>query len=193
MVAVSKVPDTIWRAAKGLYVYATNQPEPFHHCGPLMTRMFDEITKSKARTFIETGTFRGDSLRWVAEWFPSVECHSVDLNPAYAWLTALRLVRLGNVHCHQGDSEKFLRSVLPKVQGPIVFWLDAHWTHGFPLNREVAAITELCRDPIIFVDDWKGPPDFDGRRMDLRTVPALASMDLEEYEVSHFCIARKVA
>src|SRR5438876_358320 len=83
--------------AKGLANYALGDAKPFHGSAVLMREIAGQITEKKAHTFIETGTFRGDSLRWVAERFPELRCYSCDINPLYVLFTRIRLRRLDNV------------------------------------------------------------------------------------------------
>ena len=179
--------DVPYLTAKGLAAYYMGHVEPFHASSPLKDQITSEVSRRGIRVFIETGTFRGDSLRWVAEHFPNVECHSVDINPLYTWLTRVRLRKYKNVHLHTGDSTEFIKHFLPSLVGkPTLFWLDAHWLHDLPLNNELQAIYEICPDPSIFIDDWKGNY-FANMPIDLESVPYLKGLQIQENVPEHFC------
>lgn len=178
---------------KGLAAYAMGHVKPFHGSRPLMNELASQVGSSGTKTFVETGTFRGDSLKWFAQHFPDVDCHTVDINPLYVLLARLRLRRLKNVHAHYGDSARFLKENLPRLQQPVLFWLDAHWLHESPLNDELKEIVNHCDSPLIFIDDWKGNYLTD-KAPDLSTVPAVANdpaFEIRENESEHYCLIRR--
>jgi len=94
--------------------------------------------------FIETGTFLGQSVIALSEHFS--ELHTIELSvqcfeaaKLFAWKAARP------IHFHLGHSTKVLKNLLPKVSGPTVLYLDAHWsgsvTAGFA--EQVPLIQEL--------------------------------------------------
>ena len=98
--------------------------------------------------FIETGTFMGQTVVALSSHF--TELHTVELSSEcfeaaklFAWKAARP------IHYHLGNSISILRTILPKVSGPAVLYLDAHWsgsvTEGkdeIPLMKELGF---LCR------------------------------------------------
>ncbi len=100
-------------------------------------------------TFIETGTFHGESLghaltlgfsRW----------HSVELSPELHRRAVERFARHPGLTLHHGDSAAVLPEILAGLDTPGMFWLDAHWCFlntargpkDCPLLEELAAIAD---------------------------------------------------
>jgi hypothetical protein len=60
-----------------------------------------------------------------------------------------------------GDSRTILKSILPKLDKPAIFWLDGHWcggeTYGFqdqcPLIEEIRIINKSKHAHFLFIDD----------------------------------------
>jgi len=112
-----------------------------------------------AKTFVETGTFRGETTRWAAKHFDSVVTieRSEDLYRQYQ--QGLR--DLGNVEPILGDSGVVLPQVVSRLGNqPTVFWLDGHWSFGVtagennecPLLAELGALRQRQGD-VILIDD----------------------------------------
>ena len=118
--------------------------------------------------FVETGTFRGDSLAVAQDLFK--ECLSVELSAEY-YAAARQRFTAGHVHLFHGDSATVLAQQKARYAGrPALFWLDAHWcaaenTAGeksqCPLLAELAAIGPLHPQSVVLIDDARyflGPP-----------------------------------
>jgi hypothetical protein len=122
---------------------------------------------SGARTFVETGTFKGRSARWAAQHFEKVVTieGSKELFDEHGG--ALKAIQ--NVEPLFGDSRAILPSIVEKI-GPAVFWLDAHWSSGktfgqgdeCPLLEELAVLSTRQGD-IVLIDDARlflhAPPE----------------------------------
>jgi len=134
-----------------------------------------------ARTFVETGTYRGDTAAWAAEHFTIV--HSIEICQRYIDLSANRLRSFDHVQVHKGDTRTLMREIVALLTGPTVFWLDAHSGGGFfgdkddcPLLHELAAISAASVQTYVFIDDARGftappPPPYDFRAWpDLKAV-----------------------
>ena len=119
--------------------------------------------------FVETGTFRGESLAAVHASF--AECLSIELSREYYEATRQRFARVPTVKLLLGDSPAMLREHRAVYAGrSTLFWLDAHWcvaedTAGeksqCPLLDELAAIGPLHPHSAILIDDARlflGPP-----------------------------------
>lgn len=133
------------------------------------------------RHFVETGTWRGTTTRWAAERFDRVD--TIEIDAAQLDSTRQALADLGNIRFHLGDSRSALPGVIDSLQGPAVFWLDAHKGGGFfgpgddcPVLEEIAQINRLPHEALILIDDARGflsppPPPFDWRHWpDLKTI-----------------------
>jgi hypothetical protein len=110
-----------------------------------------------ARSFVETGTFRGDTALWGSGHFDSV--FTIEHDRERYRSAAIRLMNVKNIHLFHGDSRFILPLVLSHVKTKAIFWLDAHWTlEGTPdiqcpLLRELELITRRPPGDIILIDD----------------------------------------
>ena len=114
-----------------------------------------------ATRFVETGTFRGDSLEIAQGLF--AHCLSIEMSPEYHEAVRRRFAHAANVTVLLGDSPVVLRAQRAAFTGePTLFWLDAHWcaadhTAGqksqCPLLAELAAIGPLHPRSAILIDD----------------------------------------
>ena len=111
-------------------------------------------------TFIETGTFKCGTTN-LARTLGFQTIHTIDCNRKFT----IRARRRGYVNAHCGDSPEVLARILPGIEGPITFWLDAHkcsvpidiFHTEFPLMRELRAIHEhanTCKH-IVLIDDMR--------------------------------------
>jgi hypothetical protein len=118
-------------------------------------------------TFIETGTFLGDTALVAAKIFDNV--HTVELSPEIASKAAQRLKPWNNVVVYQGESGEILNQLLPKCNGKnVLFYLDAHYSAhygGFhtakgyaytPILRELKALAAAENmHGVILIDDLR--------------------------------------
>lgn len=122
--------------------------------------------------FIETGTFRGETLdAAVAAGFKTV--HSIDVVPSYAAKAKERHKDNPNVFCHAGTSPDILPKILDKSKGT-TFWLDAHYqNHADEENcNKYGQCPLLAELKVIFSIAWEKPPTvliddahmFDGKK-----------------------------
>ncbi len=113
------------------------------------------------KLFVETGTFKGDSLEIALRFFS--HCESVEASPELHQQARTRFQGRDNVRLHLGDSPSFLRQRQAEFAGmPTLFWLDAHWcnaddtsgaTSQSPLLGELAGIGSLHPDSVVLIDD----------------------------------------
>jgi glycosyltransferase involved in cell wall biosynthesis len=114
-----------------------------------------------ATHFVETGTFRGDSLAIAQERF--AHCLSIEMSPEYHAAVRQRFAHAAHVTVLLGDSPVVLRAQRAVFSGvPTLFWLDAHWCAAdnaageksqCPLLEELAAIGPLHPRSAILIDD----------------------------------------
>lgn len=111
-----------------------------------------------ADTFVETGTYRGDTLAQVA---PLVRrAISIELDPSLAELARRRFRRRTNVEVRTGDSAAVLPEVVAELRTPSVFWLDGHYSGGAtadsglcPILSEIDAALGGPVDHVLLIDD----------------------------------------
>ncbi len=124
---------------------------------------------TKARCFVETGTFQGDSLAIAADIFP--ECFSVEISPVYYESAKKRFASNGNITIEREPSPDFLRRHSQLFNSrPTLFWLDAHWCAAehttdedsqSPLIAELEALDRLHPESTVLIDDarlYLSPP-----------------------------------
>lgn len=128
---------------------------------------------SPIKTFVETGTFQGDTVESAAPYFAEV-C-SVELSDELHALACARFADRPNIRIEHGDSPVFLEERSKEFAGrPVLFWLDAHTcdighTSGADsqtaILRELEAIKSLHPESILLIDDARlylcappGPP-----------------------------------
>jgi hypothetical protein len=110
-------------------------------------------------TFVETGTFRGDTIEAVRSLFRTV--WSIELSLDLASAARERFAAYPNVRIVAGDSGAVLPGLLPRLDGPVLFWLDGHWCGGetakgeteTPLLAELRAVLARREPDVILVDD----------------------------------------
>jgi hypothetical protein len=120
-----------------------------------------------ADTFVETGTYLGDTIAAVKGTFR--ELYSIELDERLYRGAAFRFARSPNVHLVHGDSAVEIKVISSRVRRPAVFWLDAHFSGAesargpveTPILAEVETIlgTRPFREAIM-IDD---ADHFDGR------------------------------
>ncbi len=129
------------------------------------------------RYYIETGTYRGDSLALALESGAFQEMHGIEISQEQIAFCKNRfdLYRSprSDMHLHLGDSADILHGIVsnllfgPGETGSITFFLDAHWQmfegtdkgkNPFPILAELKQIYDSMRGgfrfPTIIIDDW---------------------------------------
>lgn len=128
--------------------------------------------KYNLETFLETGTYRGESCIWAAENFEHVI--SIEKDPR-RYQKAMGITRkFENVKLCLGDSRDLLFTVLRDVRTPALVYLDAHlfgftkegWANDdqCPLKEELLAIRQIRIGHVIIIDDanwFIDEPEFD--------------------------------
>ncbi len=141
---------------------------PLQDLALLLTRHFN------IADFVETGTFMGRVLEWASNHFQRV--HTIEVRPDFLETARSKWGHLPNVEFIQGDSALALADVCKKLNGPALFWLDAHTGTGYfgtedrcPLLEEIAAVNLSPFDHCLLIDDARAfvappPPPFDYRK-----------------------------
>jgi predicted O-methyltransferase YrrM len=122
------------------------------------------IRELAATHFVETGTYLGDSTRFVAEETPGVEIATCEVDPRMAVRARRRLGRYDRITLVEGSSEQFVARCLadfPQDARP-VFFLDAHWYDFWPLPDELRSISSSRLSCAVVIDDFEipGRPEF---------------------------------
>ena len=99
---------------------------------------------------------------YAAPYFDSI--YTIELAPLYYEKVQEEFKSNPTIHCYLGDSAKVLPTILPTIEGKILFWLDGHYSGGSsakgdsntPILKELLAIKESgIKDAVILVDDMR--------------------------------------
>ncbi|HPT07748.1 MAG TPA: hypothetical protein PLO85_06370 [Candidatus Omnitrophota bacterium] len=110
-------------------------------------------------TFVETGTYRGNSVRGALRFFSTI--HTIELSRQWYESALEQFKNEKKVICHHGDSAEVLKKLSAEIHEPVFFFLDAHYSGGStargkeecPLLRELEIIKERKTADIILIDD----------------------------------------
>ena len=114
------------------------------------------ISKYNIKTFIETGTFKGNTTFFMADYVEKVI--SIEANkPFYDDVNSRNTKQ--NVDLKFGNSGELLENVLQEQpKDNILFYLDAHWYNYWPLKDELLIIAKYKKNNcIIVIDDFQVP------------------------------------
>lgn len=134
----------------------------FHNDSILQHFLLSSLDFFRVVTFFEAGTFRGDSVIWLADKVQNIKTISCESEEYFYKRTLRRLsrirmddrVRLINKSSPMAIKECFESGLL---QEPALFWLDAHWNEYWPLTDELKEILRCCKSSILVIDDFKVP------------------------------------
>ena len=148
-----------------------------------------------AQTFIETGTFLGDTVNFFKDKFHKI--YSIELSHDLATKAKYRFAENENIEIVEGNSNVVLPILLQQTKGPILFWLDGHYSSEFflgnnyiitakgekdtPINEELDIILQNTRNAIILIDDarlFNGTNDYP-RISDLKQKVACINKNLK--------------
>jgi len=117
-------------------------------------------TNMNLKVFVETGTFEGETLNNMLNHFDSL--YSIELSPYYASKAKERFSKEDKVTILEGDSSVMLKPLCEKLNEPVFFWLDGHWSGGLtskgnkdcPLLEELKIINNVFKNEcVIAIDD----------------------------------------
>jgi glycosyltransferase involved in cell wall biosynthesis len=119
------------------------------------------VTELPLDVFVETGTYRGASVREALPYFN--EIHTIELSEELYEQAKAEFAEHPQVTVHHGRSEEVLKELAPKLKRrKALFWLDAHWSdepgaagsgETCPLPKELEAIGSLGADSVVMIDD----------------------------------------
>lgn len=130
---------------------------------PYFVRRAMLVSEAKAMgagTFVETGTFLGDTTLSLAPKFQQV--HTIEVEPTLAALARDRFAGNTKITVHHGDSAALLPGLCKGLTSSCLFYLDGHYSGGYtgkgekecPAIEELAAIFDNTTQPFrIVIDD----------------------------------------
>ena len=116
--------------------------------------------KHKLETFVETGTYKGEMILSQLKNFKWL--YSIELSERLANRATRKFRGNNKVKIITGDSSEKLKEVVLGVKGPMLFWLDGHYSGGItargdvdcPIYAELDAIFENPNpNHVILIDD----------------------------------------
>ena len=121
----------------------------------------------KTKTFIETGTFMGDTIEALKNDFDYL--YSIELSEELALRATKRFEDSQKVRIIQGDSGMEIESLIQDIKEPMLFWLDGHYSGEFmyqdefiktakgslhtPIEKELQLILTSDQPHVILIDD----------------------------------------
>ena len=121
----------------------------------------DLMEEFKPQSFVETGTYLGDTAGWVAQEFKFViPVWTSETEERYAKVAGIRCKNLPVAVCHR-DSRDFLKRLASIESCNVFFYLDAHWNVDWPLSEELELIVSSRPhgEFLIMIDDFAVPDD----------------------------------
>lgn len=110
------------------------RPAPSPHM--LKQLVLESYAKQYGLTvLVETGTYFGDMVEGMKRNFEKI--YSIELSPELFALAKKRFRGDGNVELICGDSGKEIGRLIPKLDQPALFWLDAHYSGGVTARAEI--------------------------------------------------------
>ncbi len=113
--------------------------------------------------FIETGTLIGNTARWASGNFKKV--YTIEISYPFYVNAREKLSDCKNIQVIYGKSIVQLPRILKKIDEPVLFWLDAHWSKDLghlpidailcPILGEIQAISLSDHKHIILIDDFR--------------------------------------
>jgi hypothetical protein len=144
-------------------------------------------TRTTCQTAIETGTYFGETSRWLAQHYRRVI--TIESNPGFANFAKFRIENHANIELVIGDSSAKFHDALKTITGPFFAYLDAHWDR-LPLGAELTAI-EGRSDYVCMIDDFEiegttfGFDEYNGTRIGVpllqRFVPSITHIFVPDY------------
>jgi hypothetical protein len=156
-----------------------------------------KLREKGLRTFVETGTFLGDTALWASTRFDRVV--TIELSENLYRQASDRLSAYRNIEVVRGHSVQVLADLVPTLSEPAVFWLDSHWCGASssdgedqecPLIEELRILGRSSVAHSFLVDDARlflSPPPLPHKRSHWPNLQAV-SRALEEAVVKRFSV-----
>jgi hypothetical protein len=126
--------------------------------------MLEVMTALPVTSFVETGTWRGDSTQMMAMRYPTLPIFTSEIVEKNYRMAGSVLKKYPNVSQDLGSSDQFIaRMIAEKKVGNLpFFFLDAHWQTYWPLRSELQHISQGGFKCVMVIDDFEvpGQPQF---------------------------------
>lgn len=120
--------------------------------------------KYKNDIFVETGTFLGNGLQCALN-VGFKKCYSIEIHNHLHEKAKTRFkkeIKNGTVELFKGDSSIVLKTIIPRINSPATFWIDAHISaqYGEKLAKNCPIFEELnhlfnhhIKTHVLLIDD----------------------------------------
>ena len=121
-----------------------------------------QAEKHNLKTFIETGTAGGGTVRKLEKYFGKL--YTIELDPTLYQQGKARSPADSKITFLEGDSGSVLKKLLPDITAPALFWLDAHYSGDgtakasleTPVIQELQSIfSHPIKKHVIVIDDMR--------------------------------------
>lgn len=136
-------------------------PIPAH--GIYKWKILNNVSKKFGiKTFIETGTAGGGTVRKMQKYFDKL--YTIELDPTLYHQGKATSTNSSKITFLEGDSGQIIKDILSKLNTPAVFWLDAHYsgTGTAKADLETPIIEEIknifnhpIKKHVIVIDDMR--------------------------------------
>jgi hypothetical protein len=131
---------------------------------PWFLNICERINRFPPSTFVETGTYTGEGIQNALACFNTI--HSIELNHTFVEKARDRFKNEKRVYVHHGDSAEVLEQLSNELIGPVLFYLDSHYSggetafgkeedNGCPLLRELSVLGKRNANDIVVIDDMR--------------------------------------
>jgi hypothetical protein len=153
---------------RGLADYYSRNKGKFYPWGFAMNGMTSRLEATRQVIYalgieriVETGTFRGTTAEWFAQFGLPLE--TIEIAERYYVFSQARLAKFKNVEVRLDSSVPFLKERI--ARGSVardtrqLFYLDAHWENHLPLRDELVSIFGHYTNAVVLIDDFKVEDD----------------------------------
>lgn len=122
--------------------------------------LLDYASNNNLKILVETGTYYGDMVQAMKGVFEKI--YSIELSEILADVATWRFKDQSHVEIIQGDSGFALGRLMDKLDAPVLFWLDGHYSAGVTARgeKETPIYEELTHiynrgdlNDVIIIDD----------------------------------------
>ena len=88
--------------------------------------LIEFATKYNLKVFVETGTYYGDMVEALKNYFDKI--YSIELDQYLFKVCKKKFKSKNHIELIHGDSSEKLKEVIKKISQPALFWLDGHYS-----------------------------------------------------------------
>jgi len=121
--------------------------------------LIEHARRHHTPVMVETGTLHGDMVEAMKDHFEAI--YSIEISPEFAKKAQQRFAGNSRIRIIENDSAIALKSLVPELNRPSLFWLDGHYSGGntgkgekvTPVLEELSTIFASGLDHVVLIDD----------------------------------------